>query len=546
MTKLRGNPWAALFVTCLGFFLTMLDTTIISIAIPDMMTSSLGASFNEILWVLNGYTLVLAALLITAGRLGDLRGARQLFIVGIAVFTLTSAACAVATTATQLIVFRVAQGLGAALLMPQTLTIITHAFPAQRRGAALGIWGAVGAGATMIASIIGGALVTWWGWEGIFLFNVPLGLLTLGLAVWLLPNVAVSGKRPLDIPGVLLASAGLFAVSYGLLEGERYHWGTISGIISIPLVLVLGVALIGAFLLVQAKKQRQEPLVPFALFKDRNYTLMNVVSAMLPLALTGFFLPLGIYLQAVLGLSALLAGIAMGTMTIVMMVLVPLVGRFADRVDGKYPLTAGLLVFGVGAAWVLGIASPTSTWTSFLPALVVAGVGLGLMFAPLGALAMRDVSPRLAGAASGVLNTTRQIGMVVATAIIGALMQNRFAASINAEAAAAAQQLPPPAQGPFVAQFQQVAAAGLQVPAPAGGPPPDLPPDLAALLAKLGQQVFTNGFMGAFQPTMVLAIGAVVVTAVISLAVRRGRPAEGGVATGSDERSAAEVSVGHL
>lgn len=546
MTKLRGNPWAALFVTCLGFFLTMLDTTIISIAIPDMMGPGLGASFNEILWVLNGYTLVLAALLITAGRLGDLRGARQLFIVGIAIFTVTSAACAVATTPGQLIGFRVAQGLGAALLMPQTLTIITHAFPAQRRGAALGIWGAVGAGATMIASIIGGALVTWWGWEGIFLFNVPFGLLTLVLAIWLLPNVAVSGKRPLDIPGVLLASAGLFAVSYGLLEGERYHWGTISGFISIPLVLAVGVALIGVFLLVQAKKQRQEPLVPFALFKDRNYTLMNIVSAMLPLALTGFFLPLGIYLQAVLGLSALLAGIAMGTMTIVMMVLVPLVGRFADRVDGKYPLIAGLLVFGVGAAWVLGIASTTSTWTSFLPALIVAGVGLGLMFAPLGALAMRDVSPRLAGAASGVLNTTRQIGMVVATAIIGALMQNRFAASINSEAAIAAQQLPPPAQGPFLAQFQQVAAAGLQVPPPAGGPPPDLPPDLAALLAKLGQQVFVNGFMGAFQPTMVLAIGAVVLTAIISLAVRRGRPAEGDATTGSDERSAAEVSAAHL
>ncbi|MEC3976899.1 DHA2 family efflux MFS transporter permease subunit [Amycolatopsis sp. H20-H5] len=528
MTKLRGNPWAALTVTCLGFFMTMLDLTIVNIAIPDMM-GRLKASFDDVLWVLNGYTLVLAVLLITAGRLGDLRGARKMFVLGVAVFTVASGACGFAAGPGQLIAFRVAQGLGAALLMPQTLTIITTAFPARRRGAALGIWGAVGAAATMLGPSLGGLLVTVFDWRGIFLLNVPIGIVVVALALWLLPDVAPSGRRRLDLRGVLLASASLLALSYGLVEGERYHWGTISGILSIPLILVVGAVLLGVFVLTQSRAQAGEPLVPFVLFRDRNYMLMNVVTAALPISLTGFFLPLAIYLQAVLGLSALAAGLAMATMTVVMLVLAPLAGRFGDRVDGKYPLTVGLVLFAIGTGWIAASAETTSGWTDFLAPLIIGGAGLGLLFAPVGALAMRDVEPRLAGAASGVLNTTRQIGMVVGTAIVGALMQNRFAASINAEAATRGQVLPEPARTGFVQGFRHVAESGLQVGASSGGdaPPPGIPAEVAQLLAKLGREVFTNGYMGAMRPTLVLSLSVALLAALISLAIKRTRPAGG-------------------
>src|SRR6478672_5746115 len=306
MRKYRGNPWAVLIVVSLGFFMTLLDLTIVNIAIPDMITQ-LKASLDDALWVINAYALVLSVLLITSGRLGDLFGQRRLFNIGIVVFTAASAACGFAPSPGWLIGFRAVQGLGAAMLMPQTLTIITNTFPPERRGAAFGVWGAVAGVATIAGPTLGGLLVTAFDWRWIFYVNLPIGIIVLILTPIIIPKVVPGRRHRLDIPGVLLASAALLAICYGLVEGQKYNWGTITGFISIPLVLGLGVLLLAAFLLVQRMTQGQEPLVPFALFRDRNYAVTNWVSGVLAIGMMGIFLPLTIYLQSVLGFSALKA-----------------------------------------------------------------------------------------------------------------------------------------------------------------------------------------------------------------------------------------------
>src|SRR5580704_13053100 len=280
MTKLRGNPWAVLVVVSLGFFMTLLDLTIVNIAIPDMI-NRLHASLDGVLWVLNAYALVLAVLVITAGRLGDLIGPRTMFVAGIAVFTVASAACGLAPGLGWLIGFRAVQGLGAAMLMPQTLAIVTMTFPPERRGAAFGIWGAVAGLATIAGPTLGGLLVTAFDWRWIFFVNLPIGVIVLLITPVIIPDLRLGRRHRIDIPGVLLASAALLAICYGLVEGQKYNWGTITSFISITLVLGVGVLLLIVFLAQQRLTQDREPLVPFALFRDRNYAVVNWISGTL-------------------------------------------------------------------------------------------------------------------------------------------------------------------------------------------------------------------------------------------------------------------------
>ncbi len=224
MTKFRANPWAVLLVVSLGFFMTLLDLTIVNIAVPNLITK-LHASLDDVLWVINAYALVLAVLVITAGRLGDLIGPRIMFMSGVGVFTVASAACGLAPSPGWLIGFRAVQGLGAAMLMPQTLTIITNTFPPDRRGAAFGVWGAVAGVATIAGPTLGGLLVTAFDWRWIFFVNLPIGLCVLLVTPLIIPDVRPGRRHRIDIPGVLLASTALLAICYGLVEGQKYDWG---------------------------------------------------------------------------------------------------------------------------------------------------------------------------------------------------------------------------------------------------------------------------------------------------------------------------------
>jgi EmrB/QacA subfamily drug resistance transporter len=504
--------------------MTLLDLTIVNIAIPNMILK-LHASLDDVLWVLNAYALVLAVLVITAGRLGDLFGPRTMFAAGVVLFTAASAACGFAPGAGWLIGFRAVQGLGAAMLMPQTLALITMVFPAERRGAAFGVWGAVAGAATIAGPTLGGLLVTAFDWRWIFFVNLPIGALVLAVTFVIIPDLRPGRKHRLDIRGVTLASLALLGICYGLVEGQRYSWGKVTGFISIPLIIGAGVVLLAVFLADQARRQKNddEPLIPFALFRNRNFSLMNWVSCTLSIGMLGIFLPLTIYFQSALGFSALKAGLTLMPSSLVMIMLAPGLGKLTDKIGGKYILISGLSLFAIGMGWVVLIATPTSTWYDFLPALVVAGIGMGGTFAPLTTTAMREIEPRLAGAASGVLNTTRQVGSVIGTAAVGALLQNRLVAALTSEATARAAALPPQARVPFVNGFRQAAASGL-----AGGTgsssvnaPPGTSPALVAEMKRLAAEVFSSGYVHAMRWTMLMPIAVVGLAALSCFGIRR-------------------------
>jgi EmrB/QacA subfamily drug resistance transporter len=504
MTETR-NPWPILLVTVLGFFMIMLDTTIVYVATPSIL-SNLHASLDQILWVFNGYLLTYAVLLITAGRLGDLFGPRQMFAVGLIIFTAASALCGLSQDATQLIAARVLQGVGGALLAPQTLSILVAIFPPERRGAAFGINGAVIGISTVAGPTLGGLIVTNWDWRWIFYLNVPVGIIALIGTFLIIPDVRHGARPRFDIVGVLLASVSLFAIVYGLIEGQRYEWGTITGWLSIPLVIAVGVVLFAIFLVWE--RMQRDPLVPLNIFRNRNFSIMNWVGAAVAMAMQGIFIPLTIYTQSVLGMTPLVSGLTFAPMSVASGILAPFAGRLADRIGGKYLLMAGLLIFGAGAAISTLVATTSSTLWTFLPPLVLAGIGMGLIFAPMITVAMRDVQPKMAGASSGVLNTTRQLGSAIGAAAVGAVLQNRLAVAFHDQAVTAANQLPPAFRGRFVDGFTAAAKSGFQVGRGQEGAklPSGLPSQVLARLQQLTHDVFVNGYITAMRPTVGLAV----------------------------------------
>jgi EmrB/QacA subfamily drug resistance transporter len=536
----KYSPWLVLFTLCLGFFMILLDTTIVNVAIPQM-SLHLGAGLSDILWILNGYILVYAVLLITAGRLGDLYGPKQLFLIGMVIFTASSAACGLAGSPGQMIIFRIIQGIGGALLTPQTLSVITMIFPPAKRGAAFGIWGAVAGVSTVAGPTLGGWLVTSYSWRWIFFVNVPVGIIALVLAVIVMPNVKLNRKHKLDVGGVLLSAASLFLITFGLIEGQPHNWGKVWGPITIPMVIGAGVVLLGLFLFLQYLERNAEPLVPFSLFKDRNFATMNFVVTAIGFGMLGLFLPLTIYLQSVLGFSALRAGLTTAPMSIISMFVAPLAGRFADRVGGKWILFFGVGLFASGMGILISSAEVDSSQWSLLPGLIVAGFGLGMTFAPLQTIAMRDVEPRQAGAASGIINTTRQLGAVIGSAAVGALLQSQLSSRLSdgahAQVAGPLADVPIGEKAAFVNGFKNAASAGLEVtgqaPHPAGLS--QLPKELQARFLAAAKAVFDDAFTHGMKVTLILPIAVMGLAALSVLLVKQHRqtpPTEPAAETG--------------
>jgi EmrB/QacA subfamily drug resistance transporter len=515
MSKWRGNPWAILITLSLGFFMTLLDLTIVNIAIPSMITA-LDASLDEILWVVNAYVLVLAVLLITAGRLGDLRGQRKLFVAGVVVFTLASLACGLAPNPTLLIAFRAVQGVGAALLMPQTMAIIIGTFPAERRGTALGIWGAVAGLATVAGPTLGGVLVTWASWRWIFIVNVPIGVLVLVMTFAFIPDARMERQHKLDLVGVGLATAGLFCLTFALIEGQRFSWN--GGIIAL---FVAAAVLTVLFLMQQRRRQDAEPLVPFSLFRNRNFAVINVVASLVSVAILGFFLPVTIYLQSVLGYSAIKAGLILAPMSLIALLLAPTAGKMSDQIGGKYILMTGLALFGIGAAVLTLQAQPDSNWPSFLPAIAIMGLGMGGIWAPMATEAMRGVPPMLAGAAAGVNNTLRQVGSVVGSAAVGAVLQNQLASTLREEAVKRSAALPAQVRDGFVQGFAASAKGGIEVGPSHAAAPTGVSADVAEQVRQIGLAVFQHGYVRALHPTLILPIVAAFVASALCLLATR-------------------------
>ncbi len=537
----RGNPWTVLIIVSLAFFMSLLDLNIVNIAIPNMI-SGLHASLDEILWVINGYALALPVLLITTGRLGDLHGTRNIFIIGVTLFTAASVACGLAANPGELIGFRVVQGVGAATMMPQTLVMITETWPQERRGVAMGVWSAIAGLAAVVGPTLGGLIVTAFDWRWIFFLNLPVGL-TAALGAWFFcPNVRPGHKR-LDIWGTILVSLALLGICYGVIEGQKYNWGTITSFISIPLIIAVGVVLFAAFLVVQAARQKRDPLLPFGLFRDRNFTVVNWVSVAVTVSMLGFVLLMTLYLQDVLGMSPLRAGLTLAASSLTAFFVAPPAGLLTDRVGGKYILLTGLVLFGAGLAWLIAIAQPGSRWYALLPALIVTGAGMGCIFPPLVTVAMQNVPSSQAGAASGVLNSTRQLGDVLGITMVGALLQTQLATSLAHQAIQSSAGLPGAVRRQFVEYFRTSATGSAQV----GGTahmklPPGIPASLAGEITRLVHEAFGQGFVTAMRTTVLLPIAVLGVAAVSCLALRgRGKTAPEPVPA-TEHGSAAQVS----
>ena len=514
---------AALAVLSLGLFMTLLDLTIVNIAIPSIV-DGLHATLDQVLWVLNAYSLLYAVLLITAGRLGDIYGPRNVFAVGIAIFTAASAVSGLAQDPTQLIIARAAQGLGAAVLAPQGLPIMLSLFPVERRGGVFAVYGVLAGLAVVAGPTVGGFLVSHYGWRSIFYVNIPFGMITFALAFLLIPDLRPGMRHRLDIRGVMLATAGLFGVIFALIEGQRYDWGRVTGWITIPEIGIAGLVLIAVFLVDQARRQRAEPLLPFAVFKDRNFTLMTLVMAAMGFAILGVFLPLTIYMQSVLGLSALDAGLTIAVQPLAMMVSSGVASSLVNKVNGKWLLIPGLLMFAAGIAYMDWAAQADSGRWVFLPGLIVSGLGLGCVWTPVFSIATRSLDPKLGGVASGVINTLQELGTVIASASVGAVLQNQLALALHDEAVARSAQLPAAFRPSFVDGFSHAAHTGFEVGAGQSGSsiqlPPGIPQQVVLALQEAAHFVFTHAFVDAMRPTLILPIALLIVAALATFFVR--------------------------
>jgi EmrB/QacA subfamily drug resistance transporter len=519
------RPWLALAVLCLGTFAVLMDTTIVNVALPSLV-SGLHASLDQALWVVNGYLLVFAALLILAGRLGDLFGPRRLFTAGLALFALASAACGAAAAPGQLIAARVIQGVGAAALTPQAMVIIQQVFSRERMGAAFGVSFSMVGLAAVSGPTLGGLLTTYLSWRWVFYVNLPIAAAGIALAYVFVPEVR-TGRRPrLDLIGVLLASAGLAAVCYGVIEGQRYDWGTVTGGITIPEIIIAGVVALAGF--AAWERRHREPLLPLGLFRSRTFTIMVVLGAAVQFALQSMLLVNSINLQSALGFTAVHAGLTGLPLTVAMTALAPFAGRLTDRFGGKFVLMAGLVIYAAGIAGVTAAASVHATSLTFAPALAVAGLGMGAIFAPLATMGMTAAPPTLAGAASGVLNTGRQLGATLGGAITGAVLATQLAAGLRTRALTAARTLPAAARQPFVAGFARAARAGLQVGRGQAGAriPASTPASLVPRLEDLTHDVFASAYVTAMHPTLALSVAILTGGAAACLLLRRA-PAAG-------------------
>jgi EmrB/QacA subfamily drug resistance transporter len=436
-----------------GFFMILVDATIVAVANPSIM-DKLGASYDSVIWVTSAYLLAYAVPLLVAGRLGDRFGPKNLYLLGLTIFTAASLWCGLAGSIELLIAARVVQGIGAALLTPQTLSTITRIFPADRRGVAMSVWGATAGVATLVGPLAGGVLVDRLGWQWIFFVNVPVGIIGLALAVWLIPVLPTSTHK-FDLLGVVLSGIGMFMIVFALQEGQSHDWapwiwGTIAG----------GIGFMAAFLIWQYVNT-SEPLIPLVIFRDRDFSLSNVGVATIGFVVTATFLPLMFYAQAVCGLSPTRSALLTAPMAIATGVLAPFVGKIVDRSHPRPVIGFGFSVLAIAMTWLSVEMTPTTAiWRLVLP-ITAMGVGSAFIWAPLAATATRNLPPKLAGAGSGVYNTTRQVGSVLGSAGMAAFMTSRIGAEMPPMPAQATQgegavtQLPAWLHDPFAAAMSQ-------------------------------------------------------------------------------------------
>lgn len=412
------DAWKALAALVIGFFMILVDQTIVAVATEAFITQ-LGATTNQVIWVTSAYLLAYVVPLLFTGRLGDQIGPRTVAIAGLVLFTGASLWCGLAPDIETLIVARVFQGVGAALLTPQSLSVITRVFAPARRGAAMGAWGAVAGIASVVGPVLGGLLIDALDWRWIFFVNIPFGIVAVVL-VWLWVPGLETRDHSYDVPGILLSAAGMFLLVFGIQQGESHGWGVTTGAL-----MASGMIALVVFLWWQSRV-RTEPLVPLRLFRDRNFSIGNFGVSTVGFVTAGTMVPLMFYLQSVKGLGPTQAGLMLLPMAVIAGILAPVVGRLADRLDPRIFTGIGYFSYAISLFWLAFAMDSHTPIPVLLGPIALMGVANGCVWAPTSSTAMRRLEMASAGAGSGVYNTTRQVGAVLGSAAIGALMQARL------------------------------------------------------------------------------------------------------------------------
>lgn len=413
------KAWPALFALVLGFFMILVDLTIVSVATPTLI-EELDASVNDAVWVTSAYMLAYAVPVLITGRLGDRFGSRRIYLAGLVVFTLASLWCGLTTTVGALILARVVQGVGASMMTPQTMAIITRIFAPAERGKAMAVWGATAGVAMVVGPILGGVLTDSLGWEWIFFVNIPVGIAAFVLALRLVPALPTHAHS-FDWLGVALSGVGMFLLAFGIQEGHQADW---SGWI----IAMIGGGLVALALFVvwQARNQR-EPLVPLSLFHDRNFSVSTVAISMMGAIAAAFGFPVMLYAQAVRGYSPTEAALLLVPMAAMSILLAKYVGSLTDRLHPRRVVGFGFAVSVVGYFALSWRLEPDVAVWELAVAMAVIGVGNAFIWSPTAATANRNLPMQLAGAGAGVYNATRQVGSVLGAAAIAVLMDARLA-----------------------------------------------------------------------------------------------------------------------
>ena len=404
----------------------MLDNTVVNVALPSIQRD-LGADLSELEWIVTGYALTFASLMLVGGKVADAFGRRLVFVIGIAVFTIASLLCGLATSSEMLIGARVLQGAGAALMNPATLSIIAATFPPRERGTAIGIWAGTSALALAIGPLVGGLITEHIDWSWIFFVNVPVGVLAIVASFLFISETRDETHASLDLPGLAASALGLFALTYALIEANTYGWtsGRIVG------AFVLAVVALVAFVVIE--RRRTDPMLPLELFRNRTYTGANLVMLLVALAMFGVFFFVSLYMQNVLGYSAVQTGAAFLPMTVLIILVAPVAGKTSDRIGSRGLMTAGMLLLALQLTMFSQLGADATFW-HLLPALIIGGIGMAMTMTPSAAAATRSVPVDKAGVGSAVLNSARQVGGTMGIAIMGAIVAERAGGEISIDA----------------------------------------------------------------------------------------------------------------
>ena len=414
----ENRKWWTLVAVSFGLFMIMLDNTVVNVALPSIR-ADLGISVSELEWVVNAYALTFGVLLLSGGKLADLLGRRRIFIAGLVIFTAASLWCGLAGGAGSLIAARTVQGVGAALMNPATLSIITATFPPRQRGTAIGIWAGVSALALAIGPLVGGVLTERISWSWIFFVNVPVGVLgVLAARAFIDETRDTSREQRLDLPGLVTSAVGLFALTYGLIQTNTHPWGS-SRVLSL---LALAVVALTAFVLLELRQRL--PMLDLSLFRNPSFSGANTVMGLVGLAMFGIFFYNSLFLQNVLGYSAIKTGATFLPMTVLIILIAPFAGRLSDRIGPRWPMGVGMALL-TGSLLLFGTLDEHSSFWNILPGLLVGGFGMAITMAPTTAAAMGSVPVDKAGVGSAVINSMRQVGGSLGIAIMGTLVATR-------------------------------------------------------------------------------------------------------------------------